>query len=92
MKLTSSQIDDLIQELQGTIARLDATTEEMFGISSFDLDMETLEALDQEIFCCECCGWWYEIGELSREVDEDMVCQECEGDYMNSEEEDEEDE
>jgi hypothetical protein len=81
MELTSSQIDDLIQDLQGTTKSLDTATEELFGVSAFDLHIEVLSEIDNHIFQCDGCGWWCDLGEQSHEVEDDMVCEDCESDY-----------
>ena len=61
-------IDELIDRLRGTCNE------------SFDLDdynLEELEYLDECIFECTRCGWWYDIGDLGDcDVDE-LVCIEC---------------
>lgn len=28
-------------------------------------DKEFLAELDNTLFCCECCGWWCELSEMS---------------------------
>lgn len=40
-----------------------------------ELSQEELEEFDQLAFCCDTCGWWYEISEMSDEADE--VCRTC---------------
>ena len=38
-----------------------------------DEDLIDWVMVDQEIFCCESCSWWCEIGESDEEGD----CQDC---------------
>lgn len=71
-------IHTLIEYLQGTCNSLQAGVEQCYeGMDESDLSKEDLEAIDNEIFCCETCNWWYEICEAS---EEDGVCNDCHGD------------
>lgn len=81
-KLSAGEIEDLIQHLQGTIMSLDSAVEEMFGMDWMDLDVDALAEIDNSIFCCESCGWWCEVSEMSMEVPDDLVCQGCEDEYL----------
>lgn len=36
-------------------------------------DPDVLEALDDRVRCCECCGWWAE----THDVDEEGNCSDC---------------
>jgi hypothetical protein len=40
-------------------------------------DTEFLLALDEQVFCCDCCGWWCNADERGEEGD---TCTDCEED------------
>lgn len=76
-KISETQLQEIIEALQGTCDTLDGIVQVVMeddNICTNDLTPEQLEELDQQIFLCETCGWWYEISEMS---DEDQVCQDC---------------
>ena len=59
-----STIQEKIDELQGTC-------------NSIDMDewtFEELEVLDEQIFQCDTCSWWFEVGEMSEDSN---VCNDC---------------
>ena len=65
-------INDIIQSLLGTCK----TAHEI--CKTHDIDVEELteedwKQIDNEIFLCESCGWWCEIGEQQ----EDGNCEDC---------------
>jgi hypothetical protein len=64
-----ARFNGLIEVLQGTCQTLDEEDREW--IDKNDL----CGRFDDEIFCCETCGWWGEINEVSEEDGD--VCQEC---------------
>lgn len=74
MRAENFKVEELIESLKGTCQSisqiLSLIHEEMF---EEDLSYEDLEAIDSEIFCCETCGWWWEISECADE----NVCLEC---------------
>ncbi len=38
------------------------------------------EELDDQIFNCESCGWWFEVGEESEKEPNRLICRNCEED------------
>ena len=62
-------INDIIQSLLGTCQTADDVCE------TYDIELteEDWKQIDDEIFRCECCMWWYEIGEQQ----EDGNCEDC---------------
>lgn len=43
-----------------------------------NLESKVCSAVDESIFLCECCGWWYEQGEQTDNEDVGgNVCQDC---------------
>lgn len=39
--------------------------------------MPFLEYLDNEIFNCECCGWWFELSEMAEGEENHGICEHC---------------
>lgn len=74
--MRTSKLDKIIDYLQGTCNTLDGAVEIIIdgNLDSSDLSMEELEYLDDRIFLCECCGWWYEVSEMS---EQDQYCDDC---------------
>ena len=77
-KVTQEQLDQLIENLKGTMSSIDQEANQL-GFEEDDLTIEQLEYLDSEIFCCEECGWWCSIGDLALGASNltDMVCEDC---------------
>ena len=67
-----SSVQDIIDELQGTCQSLS------WDMDRFLEEHNGYEEIDEQIFLCDICGWWCEVGE---EADEqpmgEMICQEC---------------
>ena len=60
-----------MEELQQKIDELNGTCDYV------DLDewsSEDLQVLDEQIFQCDTCGWWCEVGE---ESEEPSICNDC---------------
>lgn len=57
---------ELVDDLRGTC-------------KSLDIELYTVDErneLDDEIFCCEECGWWCDVDELN-ERDGNQLCNDC---------------
>jgi hypothetical protein len=66
-------IDKLIANLQGSSQNL---TEELAADYDLSLeDREVTDAIDQAIFECSACGWWFESCEESDE--NPGICEGC---------------
>lgn len=68
-----AQIEKLIENLRGTCQNMVTLAED------YDLDPsdpEVCELVDAEIFECDCCGWWFERSDESR--DKPGCCDDCE--------------
>ncbi|BAV39236.1 hypothetical protein BPT24_111 [Tenacibaculum phage pT24] len=65
----------LVDELQGTCKSLDEACETQH-IDCFELNIDELGKIDNEIFNCAECGWWCEISEQAEDGD-DSVCVDC---------------
>lgn len=70
-------MNQIIEFLQGSCMNsLDDAVQEFIGekYDSTELTEEELAYLDDNIFECECCGWWCEISEMS---EYDQRCESC---------------
>ena len=61
-------VNDLINSLRGTCKSIYDLHDET------DLSLEEFQMIDEEIFNCDCCGWWCEISEMGNEQG---VCDDC---------------
>lgn len=68
------RIEEFVESLRGTCRSIDEACNE-FGMTFEDLTGEDLEYIDNEIFCCEDCGWWCELCETSYTVEN--TCKDC---------------
>ncbi len=78
------RLAELAEELRGTCKSL-----EDFATEEEQNDTEFLKALDEQVFCCEECGWWFEIGDLSEDskdpaIEPELICRECRPDYADT--------
>ena len=69
--LTDDQLNTLVADLQGTCDTLSERLPE--GVEEDELTPDDLAALDEQIMCCDTCGWWVEMCEIS----EDGNCDDC---------------
>lgn len=72
--------DTIIEDLRGSCQNLDEPLEN-YDAFHLEHDMDFLNYLDDRIFCCESCGWWYEISEQSDKFDDRLICENCEENY-----------
>lgn len=76
MLLTEDQVQTLIYELQGTCKTMDEAMPE--GFTEDDLTEDQLNEIDQEIFRCADCSWWFEASdEADTGKDGERVCLNC---------------
>lgn len=69
-------VSELIEYLQGTSMTLDEGVADLYeGCDSEILTSDDHATIDNEIFKCEECGWWFEICEQSE--DDDTKCKDC---------------
>lgn len=73
--LTNSQILEIIDELLGTCGNLQDALEEI-GIDPSKVSAVSYSTIDEHIFRCDNCGWWYESHE-NNDYDGDSFCNEC---------------
>lgn len=64
-------------EIKRTAARIYA---ELCGTAEYNLtdeeleDIQLMNQVDDLMFNCDCCGWWFDISEMS---DADQICTDC---------------
>lgn len=60
MRAENFNVQELIDYLEGTLHSLDEGLETCFpGMDSTDLNTDDHQKIDDQIFCCETCGWWF---------------------------------
>ena len=74
------EIGEIIDYLDGTCQTLDEAVQVVLGEDqdSTCLTQHELQHIDESIFCCNGCGWWSEISNMSEE--EEGCCIDCAGD------------
>ena len=59
--------DEIINYLVGTCNSFDPS----------EYSDEIVSEVDNHIFCCEECGWWCEMSEMSDDEEHDWTCSDC---------------
>lgn len=85
-KISLEKAQEVIEHLNGTCLSIEQ------GCADLDVDPEDFldqhcHLLDDAIFNCEGCGWWFEQGEMADDPHDRWVC----GDCVEGDEEDETD-
>jgi formylmethanofuran dehydrogenase subunit E len=57
-------------------------------IDEKSLTLEDWNVINETMFCCDNCGWWYESSEENL-LDGDLMCDSCYDDYKDQEEDEE---
>ncbi len=78
--LNDKLMDEILDDLQGTCQSLEDVLDS-HNMELDDLSMKDLGYIDDSIFVCDCCGWWYELGEINPEIENAVVCMNCEEDW-----------
>jgi len=87
MRPQDFDINKFVEDLQGTCQTLNDTLPE--GMTDMDLTKEDHEYIDNEIFLCDQCGWWFEVCEATENDDYSGWCESCTPDPDEEEDEDE---
>ena len=78
--ITKQQLDELIGDLTGTCNSL-AEALAKFDLTEDDLTLSDNQDIDANIFCCDSCGWWCGIEEMTEVENAEMLggqhCSEC---------------
>ena len=69
-----SLAEQAANELQGTCKAIYELGEEFEAAAD---DMDFCNRLDELVFECEVCNWWYEQSEMAEREDLRWICQEC---------------
>lgn len=72
-------LNAIVAYLQGTCMNslndaVEAVTDGKY--TEEDLTESNHDFIDNEIFCCDSCGWWCETSEMGESEDE-QICQDC---------------
>ena len=72
-------VESIIDGLRGTLKSLAEVCED-HNIDEDELNINELDEIDQNVFCCDGCGWWYETGE-EEWIDTIRYCRHCADDF-----------
>jgi hypothetical protein len=72
--------DTIIQSLQGTCDTLYSVLE-YYDATHLEDDLQFLDYLDNQIFLCSSCNWWFEISEESGIDEHELICNYCAEEY-----------
>lgn len=75
MRPDDFNVHQLVEDLQGTCKTIQEFLPE--GMDEDDLTEADHAHIDQEIFNCTECGWWYEVAQSTESADGENVCDEC---------------
>ncbi len=84
--ITNEQVDELIDYLRGTCKTLNEGTQDLFEKDEEILSQSNLEKIDNEIFRCEQCDWWFDDSELNDNKGSNF-CDDCNREQEVGEEE-----
>ena len=68
------QWEQIIADLQGTCQSLNIVLDK-HEAQELEDHMPFLDYLDNQIFCCERCNWWSELGEMAD--NDNWECRDC---------------
>lgn len=74
MRPTDFDIQTVIDSVQGTCDTINDHLPE--GMNDMDLTLEDHNSIDNQIFQCDECGWWYEQCQNAGDAD-DGKCEDC---------------
>jgi len=74
MSIDHKDLYKIVEYIMGTCQSMSEVLVK-FGYEDMDLDLEAAMYIDDRIFCCEQCEWWFEIAEMDE--DEEWVCEDC---------------
>jgi len=84
LDLWRKQANDVAHQLSGTIKSLEQGISEVLGEEFLHLEdnREFLLNIDDKIFTCVSCGWWYENSENAGEHQNGFYCFDCEDGWL----------
>lgn len=89
-KITDEQVEKIIEYLEGSCQPFEKgiqTITENDDLTQDDLTDEQQAHIDQTIFLCSDCGWWFEMSEETKSAnDDEMGCRDCNPDDEDEDE------
>lgn len=76
-KLTDEQVNKIASRLYGSCLSLDEVIEDETGLTFGELDYEDCLAIDDLVFECQACNWWFGSSEYSDKVTHENYCESC---------------
>lgn len=83
---TDEQINKIASMLEGTCGTLYGVLDRLYDTDEDAMSLADCHALDDLVFCCEQCNWWFEQGEMGENASDAWVCVECCGSADSEEE------
>jgi hypothetical protein len=75
MRPKNFNVHDLISNLNGSCNTIN---EELpYGMDEEDLTEEDRAVINETIFECDTCGWWYDIEEMNESEGGENICSDC---------------
>lgn len=71
-------LDKIIEDLRGT-CQIFACVASDYGVLEEDMTIADWQYIEEQIFCCNCCGWWCDVAEC-HDTEDGMMCDDCAGD------------
>lgn len=72
--------DEILEVVKGSCKSIHDNLIDSFDIDSNEVDINSFISLcnyiESEIFCCEWCGWWFDLGE-NHDHDGETLCSHC---------------
>jgi hypothetical protein len=76
-RLSDEQVEKVVNELQGTCMQsIDDVVRNSLEVDPSELTQEDYKAIEEHIFECFICGWWFEDSERT-EVNGEQCCRQC---------------
>lgn len=70
--MVTDRVRTIADELRGTCQSLDDALME-----GEELTTAQHGELDELIFCCDICSWWYDTGEMAEDCEDALICEKC---------------
>lgn len=76
VEIDEDLLDEIITDLMGTCRDIDDVLND-YDIEFDDLEDEHFSYIDDTIFCCDQCGWWFEISDSNDYENGMLICNHC---------------
>lgn len=67
----------IVEYLQGTCNTLFEATRELYDKEIEELTPKQLSHIDDNIFNCQDCNWWFDVSEEADSDEVDGICEDC---------------